>query len=614
MHSIRNFYFGYQSTELKYLFPFFACLLFSISSLSQTTGKTSDTESFPVGYKNIITIDSGRLYKPGVSVTDKFYYRPIELDIWYPARDPQSISPVRYGEFLDLLEQRSNRFQDDTVFHSLSTNLVLYLGANLNITDTASIRNLKTKSLPDAKPIPQKFPLIIYMSSYNGMSYENISLFEKLAANGYVVASITSVGRYPGNMSTKKEDLMEQVWDGSFAICLLKSSNRIDPVNIGLVGYSWGGLAALILAMNQKDIGAVLSLDGSEMHYYGESQQEDNDFDSLRKSTSFQLTRLPVPYTYLESGFKLEEQQADSVFNIFPYFDGPKYYVRFPIANHEDFSYISSLPSVISHSNTNGLMTDSLVNQLSLNYFNQYLKNQGRPFTLQLDAIYSRHLGDSSFQNIHPAVKKMYLIKGKLVDLNSHEVLAYANIGVPDKNMGTVSRRDGSFEMPVSAEFLTDSLKISMIGYQSRVLSISNLIQTTKPLVIALERYTTSLQEVFVTQKKPVLKTLGNTTTSTFVSVGLPLKFLGSEIGVKINLGKNPVWLKSFAFNISSSRLDTAVFRLNIYNFKNGRSLREYTSKKYTGHRGKENGEIHHPIIRIQIAHERRYSDFPRVD
>ena len=48
------------------------------------------------------------------------------------------------------------------------------------------------------------------------------------------------------------------------------------------------------------------------------------------------------------------------------------------------------------------------------------------------------------------------------------------------------------------------------------------------------------------------------------------MKFLGSETGIKIRLGKNPVLLKSFAFNISENRLDTAVFRMNIYHFKKG--------------------------------------------
>ncbi|HEY4967263.1 MAG TPA: carboxypeptidase-like regulatory domain-containing protein, partial [Puia sp.] len=135
---------------------------------------------------------------------------------------------------------------------------------------------------------------------------------------------------------------------------------------------------------------------------------------------------------------------------------------------------------------------------------------------------------------------------------------------------GTVSSRDGRFEIKVDSTTLTDSLKISMVGYKSRSCAISVLLNQPKPIVIPLQQQETELPEVVVTQKKLEIRILGNKTTSNFVSVGLPLKFLGSEIGVRINLGKNPVLIKNFSFNISDSRLDTAVFRMNIYQFKNG--------------------------------------------
>ena len=108
---------------------------------------------------------------------------------------------------------------------------------------------MKTSSFLNAEHVRQKFPLILYMSAYNGMSYENLRLFEKLAGHGYIVACITSVGRYPGNMSTNMADLMEQVYDGSFTLNYLKPMANIDSTKIGLMGYSWGGLAAFILAL-----------------------------------------------------------------------------------------------------------------------------------------------------------------------------------------------------------------------------------------------------------------------------------------------------------------------------------------------------------------------------
>jgi hypothetical protein len=54
------------------------------------------------------------------------------------------------------------------------------------------------------------------------------------------------------------------------------------------------------------------------------------------------------------------------------------------------------------------------------------------------------------------------------------------------------------------------------------------------------------------------------------MSFGFPLKFLGAEIGSRMQLGKKDVLLKRFRFTIAANRLDTAVFRLNIYRFSNG--------------------------------------------
>ncbi len=476
---------------------------------------------------------------------------------------------MRYGEFLNLLEQRSNRFQDDTVYKNLSSDLVQYICANLNIRDTSAMTNYKTASWLNAEPVIQHFPLIIYMSSYNGMSFENINLFENLSSHGYIVACITSVGTYPGNMSMKKTDLMEQVGDGAFAIQLLKNKNNTDSNQIGAIGYSWGGLSAWILSQKQKDIKAIISWDGSEMHHYGETAEEDNDFDSIRRSFFSAGTKSPVEYAYLASGFKQDEQQADSIFNIFLSSGFPKQYVRFVKAKHEDFSCLPSLAASISQITNGSVELYRLINQLSLDYFNQYLKIEGNSFTRQLNSMYTKHLGDSLFPDTQFRKKTGILIKGKIIEMNSKLGLAYVNIGIPDKNRGTVSGRDGSFEMSVDSLTLTDSLKISMVGYKSHTYGISDLLKHPKPLIISLQEQETELEPVIVTQKKLVTRTLGNTTTSTFVSVGLPLKFLGSEIGIRINLGKKPVLIKNFIFNISDSRLDTAVFRLNIYLFKN---------------------------------------------
>jgi dienelactone hydrolase len=555
---------------LRRPFLLLICILISSHGFTQSAKKNDTTQIYYVGYQNIITTDSSRHYKPGVSITDKFYYRPVEIDFWYPATGLGSNSSVQFGDFLNLLEQRSNRFQDDTVYRRMGSDLLEYICLNLKIRDTSKMAHLKTNSFRNAGAFPGKFPLIIYMAAYNGMSYENINLFEWLASHGYAVACITSVGRYPGNMSTQPADLMEQVFDGSFAVDLLKRKSNIDQEKIGAMGYSWGGLAALTMAMYRPEIKAVLSFDGSEMHYYGQSAEEDEDFDKVRSSLFFQSKKINIPYAYLESGSKQNDETPDSIFDILPSLSYKKQYVHFPKAQHEDFSCLPTLAIMNDQIKKANPDLYQLFLRFSLNYFDTFLKNKSGLLSKQLAIIYDQHIGDSLYPTTNITKKAVFSIKGKVVDRGNREALAYTNIGIPDKNIGTVSGRDGSFRLNVSAELNSDSLTFSMAGYISQSVRLEDLLKRSQPILIQLEESISELKEVTITKKNLSAKKIGNLTTSNFISVGLPLKFLGSEIGIKISLGKKPVQLKSFNFNISDSRMDTAVFRLNIYQFDHG--------------------------------------------
>ncbi len=546
-------------------------LLFSCTELrAQNANGDDGLKNFKVGYQSIYAIDSSRIYKPGSTESNRLHYRPLEIDIWYPAIHTELKTPIQFGVFLKLLEQRSNRFQDDTVYKSLTSELVQYLSVNLKIPDTSKITRMKTSSFLNAEPVLEKFPLILYMSAYNGMSYENLQLFEELSAHGYIVVCLTSVGRYPGNMSTNIADLMEQVYDGIFTLNYLKPRIDIDSTKIGVMGYSWGGLAAVLLALKNADIKAAVSLDGSEMHFYGESKEEDKDFDELRNSNYLKVNNFRAPYMYLESGSKQNDRMVDSIFNILHSIENQKKYIHFPGATHEDFSSLSLLQL-----NTSGIANktnpfNNQISQLTLGYFDEYLKNKNDRLSQQLNFIFQNHIADSVYPIISQNKKVDFIIKGKIVDSENNEAVSYVNIGIPGKNIGTVSGKDGSFQILVDPHLISDSLKISIAGYVSQMIPLSELLKQSTPVIIRVKERFADLNEVVITKKSLPVKVLGNTTTSKFISIGLPLKFLGSEIGVKINLGKKPVMLKSFSFNISDIRLDTAVFRMNIYSFKNG--------------------------------------------
>ena len=575
-------------------FLFVTRSIFSQSVQSLPAGK------YVAGYKNIVLKDSSRIYKPNTPVTDPLHFRPLEIDFWYPAVDHEPANvPMKYVDFVKLLQERSNRFQDDTIYKNLTSQLLQYININLQIRDSSKLLHLKTNSYKDATPVNKRFPLLIYLCAYNGMSYENIPLFEQLASQGFAVACITSVGRYPGNMTTKPEDLFEQADDGFFAQQHLKGTIMIDSSRIGCLGYSWGGLASLLMAMKDKNIQAVLSLDGSEMFYYFESEAENDDFNQLRKSIRFHPENVQAAYAYLESGFKQNEEIADSIYNILPRLKNTIKYLRFANAAHEDFSVIPSLALDPKQGTIQCAGFYDTVITCTIDFFNQYLNKESILFTETANKLYQNRSADSLYPAVVTAKENTFLLTGKVIDSKTEQPLAYVNIGIPSKNAGTVSRLDGSFKIAASPE---DSIELSMIGYESQIyLAIHHQNENASPVIEMVPKINT-LPEVTITAGALPVRKLGNTTTSRSLNIGLPLKFLGTEIGIIIDPGKEPVLLRSFNFNISENHMDSAVFRLNIYSLKNGQPLKNILSDNILLHVGNQAGLYHIDLNAYKIV------------
>jgi hypothetical protein len=158
------------------------------------------------------------------------------------------------------------------------------------------------------------------------------------------------------------------------------------------------------------------------------------------------------------------------------------------------------------------------------------------------------------------------MIAGKILDAGDKTPLAYVNVGIPGKNVGTVTRDDGSFTLDIDPQLANDSLAVSMAGYEKRVIPLKKM-----PTTIVLQRRSGGLSEAVVTASIRRGRILGNTTTSQLVSVGFPTRFLGSEIGVRMALGKRPRRLEKFHCHVSYTRVDSAVFRLNIFRLVNGK-------------------------------------------
>jgi hypothetical protein len=163
-------------------------------------------------------------------------------------------------------------------------------------------------------------------------------------------------------------------------------------------------------------------------------------------------------------------------------------------------------------------------------------------------------------------------IAGSILDRESSLPIAYVNIGIVGKNVGTVSGRDGKFNLLIEPQLMNDSLLFSCIGFESLFVKISDI---TGNYMIHLKEKSYPISEVVVKPRRFSEQVFGITTVSERFSVGFGGRDPnGYEIGLLMKNKKRAV-LKNVTVNICKSTADSLFFRLNVYdakkknNFKN---------------------------------------------
>ncbi|WP_234572449.1 alpha/beta hydrolase family protein [Rhodohalobacter sp. 614A] len=358
---------------LKSIIPALVFFTFSLNGY----GQELDAPSYQAGFKIISLTDSSRIYKPNTSPTDRLHYRSLELDVWYPAQNENSSTGKMYfRDFLESFEDRANRFQDENDYTGMALNLAqsFAVGLGLEPDKADSLLNYETNSYPNAEIADGKFPLILYLAGFNGMGFENNISLENLAQHGYIVVSIWSVGRYPGDMTNDKLDMLEQVYDAEFAVKALQNQTDlpIDFDKIGVLGTSWGGMSSAVLLDRNPTIDALVSLDGTETFYFGESEDENAYLNEIYNSDLIHPGKMTAPYLYIESGNKLDGFIPSGEYNYFKKSRSERFYLRFSESKHEDFL---SIPSLLKVSETTVNLYQTL-SETTLRFFDTYLKNK----------------------------------------------------------------------------------------------------------------------------------------------------------------------------------------------------------------------------------------------
>ena len=161
------------------------------------------------------------------------------------------------------------------------------------------------------------------------------------------------------------------------------------------------------------------------------------------------------------------------------------------------------------------------------------------------------------------------MVKGIIKSENTQEILPYVNVGIINKGIGTVTNDKGNFYLLVQKRQYNDSIKLSMIGYQSKTFLVKDFVITIKKNnTIYLTEKTEALNEVIVTTRKLKQRILGNKSSNSKYEMTSSL--LGIEIGILIKIKRSPTYLKSFNTEIHTKKYSSFKFRLNIYDIKDG--------------------------------------------
>lgn len=170
-----------------------------------------------------------------------------------------------------------------------------------------------------------------------------------------------------------------------------------------------------------------------------------------------------------------------------------------------------------------------------------------------------------------PILIKAQTYTATVINAQTKQALPFVNIGIIEKNIGTVSDNNGKFTLTINDDINTDSLRFSMIGYEPETINVTEFKKNaeTNNAFFALSEKIITLNTVSVAATALKSKTLGNKGLKG-VGVGFLSNDLGSEVGVVIPIKKIPTIIKALSFTILSNKYDTLFFRINVYQIKNG--------------------------------------------
>ena len=310
---------------------------------------------------------------------DKIDTRKIVVQIWYPASE-------KSDSLYPYMDNANIRIQ------SISERI----GKGKGLIKPAS--QVKTNTYYKAKPIDEKFPLILFSHGLGGYKTQNLINIETLVSEGYIViapdhtydATITifedgtSIGFEAG---LPDEVSPEEFWatripqintrssDMSFLIDRLQTMtnysvyNSINFNKIGIFGHSFGGATSVVSSWNDTRISACLNLDGWFVPIVDEIIN----------------TGLKIPFCYIgQESWENTPLNYPKLNTFYKNCSDDTYILKIKKTHHFDYAdmpYFSSVGRMVSSGKNVDKHFTMRLSNLITGFFNEYLKNKPHDWT-----------------------------------------------------------------------------------------------------------------------------------------------------------------------------------------------------------------------------------------
>ena len=335
-----------------------------------------DLGQFQVGFKTILTYDRSRLPIPYSDWDGRLYPttetqgRQMQIALWYPARINENDEKIRFGQYVELMAQqtdftvmddRKRKFANERFISNTNDQ-----GGNGTFTTEKLeiLKTLGTNAYSNAKPINDKFPLIVFA---NGGSPASLSVMcEYFASHGFVVAGVALKGEHAFNGGASLKGLETAVSDLDFAIRSLSEMPQVDAGKLGLIGNGISSSHIVAYQTRNSNVDAVVSLDGGLISQFEQSILKRTPFYEAQ-AVNKPLLVIYAPHPAIDPEYIFDLQYSDRYFFHFPQMS------EYHFLNYSAFE--KYVPNVIGEPKGDvqtGLETAALY---SLRFFEAFLSN-----------------------------------------------------------------------------------------------------------------------------------------------------------------------------------------------------------------------------------------------